>query len=53
MMIDLQKQSEDLELILKWLDHKVDFSNGLKLWADDHELECNLKLFRQVPLQNI
>ncbi len=41
MMIDLQKQSERFGTDIRngWIT-KVDFSNGLKLWADDHELEC-------------
>ena len=41
MMIDLQKQSERFGTDIRhgWIT-KVDFSNGLKLWADDHELVC-------------
>ena len=41
MMIDLQKQSERFGTDIRngWIT-KVDFSNSLKLWADDHELEC-------------
>ena len=41
MMIDLQKQSERFGTDIRngWIT-KVDFSNGLKLWADNHELEC-------------
>ena len=41
MMIDLQKQSERFGTDIRngWIT-KVDFSNGLKLWADDYELEC-------------
>ena len=41
MMIDLQKQSERFGTDIRngWIT-KVDFSKGLKLWADNHELEC-------------
>jgi thioredoxin reductase (NADPH) len=41
MMIDLQKQSERFGTDIRngWIT-KVDFTNGLKLWADDQELIC-------------
>ena len=41
MMIDLQKQSERFGTDIRngWIT-KVDFANGLKLWADDQELIC-------------
>ena len=41
MMIDLQKQSERFGTDVRngWIT-KVDFTNGLKLWVDDHELVC-------------
>ena len=41
MMIELQNQSERFGTdIRNGCITKVDFSNSLKLWADDHELEC-------------
>tara|TARA_Y200000002_G_scaffold109948_1_gene90109 strand:+ start:3147 stop:4082 length:936 start_codon:yes stop_codon:yes gene_type:complete len=41
MMIDLQKQSERFGTDIRngWIT-KVDFTSGLKLWVDDHELIC-------------
>ena len=41
MMIDLQNQSERFGTDIRngWIT-KVDFTNGLKLWVDDHELIC-------------
>ena len=41
MMIDLQKQSERFGTDIRngWIT-KVDFTNSLKLWVEDHELIC-------------